>query len=164
MWNEEGEICFVLKDDLKGPGVTTAKVLASTVGVMPALEIADYRFKEEKVKAQDIIADDTGAALIVLGGRMTPITDIDLRLVGMMLERNGEVIASATGVAVLGDPAQSVASLANKLAELGRSLHRGEFIMSGSLTPGFFVEGESCYRATFDRLGSVSARFVSGNV
>ncbi len=157
----EGEICFVLKDDLKGPGVTTAQVLGATAGVMPAIEIADSRFKERRQKAQDPISENSGAALVVLGGQLTPLSGIDLRLVGMVLEKNGEVIATGAGAAVLGNPAQPVAHLANKLAEYDMYLHAGEFIISGSLTVAFPAEAGACFRATFDRLGSVSVRFVS---
>lgn len=157
----EGEICFVLKDDLKGPGVTPAKVLAVTAGVIPAIEIADSRFKERRMKAQDLISQNSGAAMVMLGGQLTPVANIDLRLVGMVLEKNGEVIATSAGAAVLGNPAQSVAQLANKLAEYGMIMSAGEFIISGSLHAGVPAEAGSCFRATFDRLGSVTTRFVS---
>jgi len=58
------------------------------------------------------------------------------------------------------NPAQAVASLANKLAGYGMSIGKGEFIISGSLHAAFFVEGPCSYRALFDRLGSVTVRFV----
>lgn len=157
----EGEICFVLKDALKGPGVDVAKVLAATAGVIPAIEIADSRFKERRMKAQDLISENSGAAMVRLGGQLTPIDNIDLRLIGMVLEKNGEVIATGAGAAVLGNPAQPVASLVNKLAEYGIGLQAGEFIISGSLTAAVPAEAGDCFRATFDRLGSVSTRFVS---
>jgi len=157
----EGEICFILKDDLKGPGVTTAKVLAATAGVVPALEIIDSRVKDWKIKIQDTIADNAGSALVVLGGQMTAITDLDLRLVGMVLEKNGEIIATGASAAVLGNPVQAVAWLANKLGEHGIGLRAGEFIMSGSLTAAVPIQAGSCFRATFDRFGSVSTRFVT---
>jgi 2-keto-4-pentenoate hydratase len=41
------------------------------------------------------------------------------------------------------------------------SIHAGEFIISGSLTAAVPIQGGSSYRATFDRLGSVSVRFTS---
>jgi 2-keto-4-pentenoate hydratase len=52
-----------------------------------------------------------------------------------------------------------VAWLANKLNEYGITLRRGEIIMSGSLIRAVTVEPGSFFRATFDRLGSVSALF-----
>jgi len=69
-------------------------------------------------------------------------------------------VATAAGAGVSGNPVQAVAWLANKLGEYGISLRAGEFIMSGSLTSAFDATAGSSFRATFDRLGSVSARFV----
>ena len=156
----EGEMCFVLKGDLRGPGINVGKVLAATAGIVPAIEIAATRFGGEK-KIQDNIADDTGAALVVLGGQLTPVAGIDLRLVGVVIEKDGEVVATGAGAAVLGNPAQSVASLANKLAEYGMGLSAGEIVMSGSLTAAVPAAAGSCYHATFDRLGFATVRFVS---
>ena len=156
----EGEICFVLKQDLKGPGIDVGKVLAATAGVMPAIEIPDSCLKERTRKVQDAICMNSNATLVVLGGRLTPIDNIDLRLVGMVLEKNGEVIATGAGATVLGNPAQPVANLANKLAEYGMKLSAGEFVMSGCLHMPSPAEAGACFRATFDRIGSVTARFV----
>ncbi len=49
----EGELAFVLGNDLAGPGVTALDVLRSTAGVMPAVEIMDTRIKDWQVKAAD---------------------------------------------------------------------------------------------------------------
>lgn len=155
----EAEIAFLLKDDLEGPGVTVAKVLSATEGVIPAFEILDRRLKNY-VTVKDSIADNAGQAGVVLGGRLTQLShDIDLRLIGMVLEKNGAILETAAGAASLGNPAEAVAWLANKLHEHGLILKRGEFIISGSLTRAIDVEPSSFFRATFDRLGSVSALF-----
>ena len=151
----EAEICFILKEELKGPGVDVAKVLAATAGVLPAFEN-----KEQRKKAPDGISDDSGGAMVMLGGQLTPVKGIDLRLIGMVLDKDGEIIATGAGAAVLGNPAQAVASLANKLADYGMSIGKGEFIISGSLHAALFIEGPCSYRATFDRLGTVTVRFV----
>ena len=158
----EPEICFVLRDDLKGPGVDVAQVLAATAGVMPAIEIPDWRYKGgyADLKAQDLIADNCGAAMLVLGGRLTPVADIDLRLVGMVLEVNGEVVGTGAGASVLGNPAQPVAMMANALARHDIGLRAGESVISGSLTAAVPANAGSSYRATFDRLGAVTARFT----
>jgi len=75
------------------------------------------------------------------------------------MEKNGAVLSTAAGAAVLGNPAESVAWLANKLTEYGITLKKGEFVMSGSLVSAVPVEAGASLRATFDRLGSVSVRF-----
>jgi len=156
----EAEMAFLLRDDLQGPGVTVANVLDATEAVMPAFEVIDSRFKDWKITVKDSIADNASNAAVILGGKLTPLLpDIDLRLTGLVLGKNGEVIATAAGAAVLGNPAESVAWLANKLNEYGIPLRRGEIIMSGSLIRAVDIEPGSFFRATFDRLGSVSALF-----
>ncbi len=155
----EAEICFVLKEDLKGPGVSVANVLTATAGVMPAFEIIDSRIKDWKIKIQDTIADNASNAAVVLGGKLTRIKDLDLRLIGMVFEKNGDIAATGAGAAVLGNPAQAVAWLANTLSEYGIVLKAGEFIMSGALTAALPVKAGDNFTATFDRLGTVSVSF-----
>jgi 2-keto-4-pentenoate hydratase len=155
----EPEMAFVLKEDLKGPGVTAAAVLKATEGIMPAFEVIDSRYKDWKITVKDSISDNASCGAVILGGRLTPVDGIDLRLVGMVLEKNGEIVATGAGAAVLGNPAESVAWLANKLTEYGITLQAGEFIMSGSLVRAVPVEAGSFLRASFDRFGSVSALF-----
>lgn len=155
----EAEIAFILKDELKGPGVTTSKVLQATEGVMPAFEIIDSRIKDWKIKIQDTVADNASSAMLVLGGKITQVSDLDLRYIGLVLEKNSYVIDTAAGAAVLGHPAAAVAWLANKLAEYDIALEPGEIILSGSLTKAYPVKGGDVFRATFDRLGSVKVIF-----
>lgn len=156
----EAELAFVLKEDLAGPGITLAQVLKATAGIMPAFEIIDTRMKDWKIKIQDSIADAASIGRIVTSGSLVPVDKLDLRYMGMVLEKNGEVVATAAGAAVLGHPANAVVWLANKLAQYGIKLKAGEIIMSGSLTAACPVEAGDNMRATFDGLGSVGVRFV----
>ncbi len=156
----EGEIAFVLKEDLKGPGVTLTDVLRSSEGVIPALEIIDSRIKDWKIKLQDTVADNASSARIILGGILTPPSAIDLRTVGMVMEKNGEVLATAAGAAVLGHPAQAIAWLANKLSAYGIALKKGEVILSGALTGAAPVAAGDCFRANFGALGDVKTKFT----
>jgi len=155
----EPEIAFLLKDDLKGPGINAANVLDATEGVLPAFEVIDSRYRDWKITVKDSISDNASAAIMILGGKLTPVKDLDMRLLGMVLEHNGEVVSTGAGAAVLGNPAESVAWLANKLTEYGITLKKGEFVMSGSLVSAVKVEAGSFLRATFDHLGPVSVRF-----
>jgi 2-keto-4-pentenoate hydratase len=156
----EAEIGFVLAEDLEGPGINVIDVLAATAGVMPLLEVKDTRLATLKPTIEDSIADNATSGIVILGGKLTPLAaDIDLRLVGMVFEHNGVVASTATGAEALGNPAQPVAWLANKLHQFGLKLRRGEFIMSGGLTRALEVKPGDHFRANFDRLGSVSALF-----
>lgn len=156
----EPELAFILKSDLKGPGVTISDVFGATAGVMPAIEVIDSRVKDWKIKIQDTIADGASIGRIILSGKMTPVTEFDLRYLGLVLEKNGEIFATAAGAAVLAHPANAVVWLANKLAHYGQYLKAGDIVMSGSFTSACPVTVGDNVTAVFDKLGSVSARFV----
>lgn len=156
----EGEIAFVLKEDLQGPGITVADVLRATAYVMPCFEIVDSRIRDWKIRIQDTVADNASAAAFVLGGQGVPPRDVDLACVGMTLEKNGEIVATGAGAAALGHPANAVAWLANKLGELGIGLNKGEVILSGSLAAMVPVQAGDQLRISLGGIGSASVRFV----
>ncbi len=156
----EPEIAFVLEQDLRGPGVTALDVVGATKYIVPVLEIIDSRIADWKIKLGDTIADNASCGKVVIGGPAQPVAGIDLRLVGVVFEKNGEVIATGAGAAALGNPAIAVAWLANKLAAFDQYLRKGELILPGSLTSAFDAKPGDHIRATFDRLGSVGVRFV----
>ncbi|MGC8660828.1 MAG: 2-keto-4-pentenoate hydratase, partial [Desulfomonilaceae bacterium] len=156
----EGEIAFVLKKDLKGPGITIADVLRASEGVMASIEIVDSRIKDWKIKLPDTIADNASSAGFVLGSRLVPVKEVDLRLLGMVFEKNGEIINTGAGAAVWGHPAASVAWLANSLAAFDDSLKAGEIILSGALTAAVDAQSNDSFLISFQHLGTVGVRFV----
>lgn len=156
----EGELAFVLKDTLKGPGVTIADVYRATEGVMPAFEIVDSRIRDWKIKLADTIADNGSSARLVLGSRLVPVQDLDLRLIGMVLEKNGEMVSTGAGAEVWGHPAAAVAWLANKLAEFDIALEAGEIILSGAVTAAEVAESGDVFTLSFDGLGCLNLKFI----
>lgn len=154
----EVEIAFILKEDLEGPGVTAADVLSATKGVMPAFEVIDSRIKNWKIKIQDTIADNASIGRVILGNPLKDVLGLDLRTVGVVVRKNGEIVQTAAGAAVLGNPVNSVAWLANKLSEYGVSLKAGEIILSGSLVAAMDIKEGDVIQAEFgDGLGTVTA-------
>jgi len=156
----EGEFAFVLKERLKGPGVNIADVYRATAGIMPAIEIVDSRIRDWQIKLPDTIADNASSARFVLGGRMLPINDLDLRHIGMLLEKNGELVNNGAGAAVWGHPAAAVAWLANKLAAYDIALEPGEIILSGALTAAVDAEAGDVFTVSFHTLGALNLKFV----
>lgn len=156
----EGEIAFILKRDLVGPGVTLADVLRATECVMPCFEIVDSRIRDWKIAIQDTVADNASAGLFVLGDRAVAPQDLDLALCGMTLELNGELATTGAGAAALGHPANAVAWLANTLGRLERPLKAGEVILSGSLGAMLPVRAGDNLRLTIGGLGSANVRFI----
>ena len=156
----EGEIAFVLKKDLKGPGVTAADVLAATEGVMTCFEIVDSRIRDWKIKIQDTVADNASCGVFVLGDRLVDPRRVDLNTCGMVLEKNGEIVATGSGAAALGAPANAVAWLANTLGALDIALKAGEVVLSGSLAAMVPVAAGDNLRVTIGGIGSCSVRFT----
>jgi 2-oxopent-4-enoate/cis-2-oxohex-4-enoate hydratase len=156
----EGEIAFILERDLKGPGVTSADVLVATQGVMPCYEIVDSRIRDWKIKIQDTVADNASCGLFVLGDSLVSPDEVDLTTCGMLLEKNGEIVATGAGAAALGSPVNAVAWLANTLGEFGIPLEAGEVILSGSLAALILVEPGDSMNMKIGGIGAASVRFA----
>lgn len=131
----EAEIAFLLKQDLQGPGVTEADVLAATECIMPCFEIVDSRIANWKIRIQDTIADNASCGVYVLGNERINPHDVDLPNLQVVVFKNGAQISTGKGSAVQGNPLTAVAWLANTLGEFRIPFKAGEVILSGSLVP-----------------------------
>ncbi|WP_103035988.1 2-oxopent-4-enoate hydratase [Castellaniella caeni] len=156
----EGEIAFVLKKTLQGPGVTVADVLAATEGVMACFEIVDSRIRDWKIKIADTVADNASCGVFVLGDRLVDPRDVDLGTCGMVLEKNGDIVATGAGAAALGHPANAVAWLANTLGAFGIPFKAGELILSGSLAPLVPAQAGDYFHMAIEGLGECSITFA----
>ncbi|SFM89217.1 4-oxalocrotonate decarboxylase [Pseudonocardia ammonioxydans] len=150
----EPEIVFVLGRDLAGEHCTATDVLAATAGVAVGIEVLDSRYRDYRFTMADVVADNTSASRYVVGTPV-PVSGIDLRLVGVVLEHNGEVAATASGAASLGHPAAAVAWLVRALAAEGGGLRAGEIVLSGGLTAAVPVGPGDVVVASIDRLGTL---------
>jgi 2-oxopent-4-enoate/cis-2-oxohex-4-enoate hydratase len=131
----EGEIAFMLKSSLQGPGVTREDVLAATDWVAPCFEIVDSRIHDWKIRIQDTVADNASCGVFIVGAQHTDPRALDLAAASMQMWKNGQPAGSGVGAAVQGHPAEAVAWLANMLGPLGIPFKAGEIILSGSLAP-----------------------------
>ncbi len=155
----EAELAFIMGEDLKGPGVTLADALRGAAAVVPAFELIDSRVADWRIKIQDTIADNGSSAGLVLGGRLSPLCACNLKYVGLVLEKNGEIIDTAAGGAIMGHPANAVVWLANNLGAMGTPLRKGEIVLSGSFTKAYPVAPGDSFYAHFGDLGSVKISF-----
>jgi 2-keto-4-pentenoate hydratase len=155
----EVEVAFLLKRDLAGPGVTTAAALLAVEGAMPSLELIDFRLRGTP-RGTDMVADGVLTNAIVLGRPLTSVSGIDLALEGVVLEEDGQIVATQTAAEVLGNPLVSLAWAANTLGWMGRGLRAGDLVLTGSISKVLRPKAGQSVRASFTRLGSVSCRFV----
>jgi len=162
----EVELAFVLREPLRGPGVTLYQVLAASDYVMPAIEIIDARIEQfdrdtkAPRKVFDTISDFAANAGVVLGGRPVKPDSIDLRWVGALLHRNGVIEESGLAAAVLNHPANGIAWLANKIAPYEQQLNAGDIVLAGSFTRPTPAQAGDTFHADYGPLGSVSFRFI----
>lgn len=164
----EVELAFVLARPLHGPGCTPLDVYRATEYVTPAIEILDARVEMRDAATGhtrtivDTIADNAADAGIVTGGRQVAPSEVDLRWVGALLYQNGVIEETGVSAGVLGNPANSVAWLANKLALHGIGIDAGMVVLAGSFTRAVWVRAGDLIHADYGPLGSVTCRFGPG--
>lgn len=162
----EAEIAFVMKDAIGGDKVTREDVIAATDYLTPSIEILDTRILRvdpESGKARtvfDTISDNAANAGIVLGKERHAIDAQDLRWVGALTFRNGEIEETGLGAGVLNDPVESVVWLARRMAQYGQSIAPGQVILSGSFIRPVECPSGTQIHADFGAFGSVDVSFA----
>lgn len=99
-------------------------------------------------------------ARFVVGGQAIRPEQVDLRTVGVVLEKNGEPVALGAGAAVLGHPAAAIAMLANHLGRRGQEIPAGSLILSGGVTEAVAVNAGDNVTLRVQGMGSVGLRFA----
>jgi 2-keto-4-pentenoate hydratase len=155
----ENELCLTVGRTLRGPGVTLEQAQAALAGMAPAFEIIEKR-GDFAADLNVSLADNAQQRAYVTGATVPVPAGFDLAAVALTLSVNGGPPDRATGAEVLGNPAASIAWLANKLAEMGLALEAGMKVMSGSFTRQYPLARGDRIEATFDPLGPVHAEFV----
>ena len=152
----EAEIAFLIGEDIEGPGITGAQVLAKTEYVLPALEIIDSRYENFNFTLTDVIADNASTSRVVFGNTLKKPSEFELELVGATLSINGQIKELGAGAAVLGHPANAIAVLANMLARKGQKIKKGDLILSGALTSAILLKVGDFVSGKLDGLGEVT--------
>jgi 2-keto-4-pentenoate hydratase len=155
----EAEVAFVMARTPDATRLTTAELIDSVAYALPAIEIVDSRIADWNIRIVDTVADNASSGLFVLGTRPVPLAELDLRLCGMVLEKNGEPTSFGAGAACLGNPLHALGWLAAKMADIGHPLGKGDVILSGALGPMVAVGPGDSVEARIGGLGSVRVHF-----
>ena len=155
----EAEIAFVTAKDLSG-SCTIDQVLDSTDFVIPAVEVIDSRYEKFKFDLTSVIADNGSSSRYVTGGRPRDPRELDLRTIGVVIEKNGEIQALGASAAVLNHPANAIVMLLEHLAQRGEILPAGSFVMTGGITEAIPIAAGDSITARFQDMGSVTFRFI----
>lgn len=162
----EAEIAFVMKAPLGGRDIARKDVIAATDYVAPSVEILDTRILRadpqtgETRRVFDTISDNAANAGVVLGPQKHSVGAVDLRWVGAIASRNGEVEETGLGAGVLNDPVESVVWLARRMARYGQSIEPGQIILSGSFIRPIECPANTRIDADFGSFGSVNILFA----
>ena len=160
----EAEIAFVMKAPLDG-AATREDVLAATDYVCPSLEILDTRILRADPatgKARvifDTVSDNAANAGIVLGAERHDPRDVDLRWAGAIVKKNGEVVATGLGAAVLDDPVTGLVWLARRMGQYGQRIEAGQVVLSGSFIAPVECPPGTEIAADFGPFGRVDIAF-----
>ncbi len=147
----ENELCMRLRIDLSGT-VSLHEARAAIDVVYPSLEIIETRgpFTEQIALA---LADNAQQKTVILGAP-APLP-ADLTAIEAHVSVNGQLVATGTGDAVLGNPLNSIVWLAAKLGAYGRALKAGEIVMTGSFPRQFPIAPGDVIETVFSGLGAV---------
>lgn len=156
----EAEIGFILKDSLKGPGVTAEQVIEATAAIVPCFEIVDSRIENWKIGIVDTVADNASCGVFVLGDARADPRAHDLPNLHVTVTKSGAPLSEGFGHAVQGSPAEAVAWLANTLGAYDVTLDAGDIILSGSLVPLEPARPGDIFEMQLHGVGGCVARFV----
>jgi len=138
------------------PGADVAAVLAAIDAVYPAIEVADSRYAEP-FRLVDSVADNAGAARVVLGAPRKPTELADLHVLGCVFGFPGG-FDTAAGGAAMGHPAAALAWLAGALAARDDRIEPGTVVLTGGLTAAVPLRAGDRLTAEFDGLDTVEVR------
>ncbi|MBA2933562.1 fumarylacetoacetate hydrolase family protein [Sphingomonas sp. CGMCC 1.13654] len=155
----EAEIAFVMARTPDVERLTTAEILSSIDYALPALEIVDSRIRGWDIGIVDTVADNASCGLFALGTRPVALDAVDLRLCGMVLEKNGDPVSFGAGAACLGHPLHALGWLARTLARVGRPLRAGDVVLSGALGPMVEAHPGDTFETRIDGIGRVRVTF-----
>lgn len=155
----EAEVAFVIGRDITVPNPGQLDVLNAIEYALPALEIVGSRIAKWDIRITDTIADNASSSAFVVGSTPRTLSEFDLHLCGMVMERRGEPVSVGAGAACLGNPINAVVWLARTMASLGTPLKAGDLVLSGALGPMVGVTPGDIFEARINGLGSVRAAF-----
>jgi 2-keto-4-pentenoate hydratase len=135
---------------------TQDEVLAAVESLHPAIEVPDSRYNDfVKVGAPQLIADAACADWFVLGAP-TSVNwrSRDLVTHEVTVYRNGEKVATGSGVNVLGDPRAALAWLVNELRTYADGITAGQFVTTGTCVIPVPIERGDKVRVDFGEFGT----------
>ena len=159
----EAELAFRFPEGLpmRSEGYSRNEVVAAADALVPAFETISPRFSAIAVRNVPLLVADfclNGGA--VLGAPCTNWRAIDLPSCTANLIVDGVVIQRGSGELVLGNPLNVLEWFVSALAQRGKSIAPGQFVMTGTITGLHAIEVGQTARSDFGTLGAVEITFA----
>ena len=156
----ECEIAVRIGRDADDPLYDREKANGLVDRILPAIEIVENRYGDFLSRgAPTLVADDFFHKACVLGSGTARA--VDLAAVTGRILIDGTERGKGIGADVMGHPLEAVAWLANTLRAHGRTLRKGEIVLTGSVTPVIWLDRFPCTaEILLDGLGKVDLRLV----
>jgi len=159
----EFEIALLLGSDIRADGEAHAphRVASAVAAVMPAFELADDLGADYATLASrglELAADNAWNEGAVLGQPVEDWRAIDLASVRGVARVNGKVAGEGRGGDAMGSPLAALAWIANHLRRRGRSLRKGDIVITGSLVPSQFPQAGDVVQFEAGPLGAVELK------
>ncbi len=156
----EFELAFRIGRDVPGETTHDSRSIRDHVdAAAAAFELIEDRNADYgNLDPASLVADNAWNGGVVLGAFSGAWAEMDLSSVPAILSYNGQDETVITG-AVMGNPLNSLAWLANLLAGQGRGLRAGDIVMSGSTLATKFPEKGDSASYAIEGLGMVRVVF-----
>lgn len=131
----EGELTFVLGKDITASNITMAMLKDAISEIHASIEIVDSRVEGWNIRISDTIADNASGSHFIIGKDFKTLEEMDPSTAIMRLYKNGECCSEGSGKACMDNPLNAALWLAQKMADQGEPLTKGEVLLSGALGP-----------------------------
>ena len=161
----ECEIAVRLRADVPQSGApydrqTIAPFVASVMSAMEVVEERFVNFRDPKVDAATLIADDFFHLGAVLGPEMSLSEGLNLAALGGRTWIGGQERGAGLGADVMGHPFAALAWLANHLATYDLNLKAGDIVLTGSIVASQYPETPAKAITEIAQLGRVISDFM----
>jgi 2-keto-4-pentenoate hydratase len=150
----EPRLALRMARPVRGPLDDAAVLLAEAGPLLPALEIVDSRYGRDDVDRADHVADNGGAAALVLGTGASPGAELEPLRVWIDRDGAGRTTLAPPPLA----PLDALLWLANQLTRGGTELPRGMMLVCPAATGGSRLGPDDTVSAVIEPLGHVRVR------
>ncbi|MGI9484865.1 MAG: 2-keto-4-pentenoate hydratase [Geminicoccaceae bacterium] len=154
----EAEFAITLSRAVDPKTASPEELLASVGAVYPVIELHNLVLRSDPPHGHELIANNGILAGVVSGQGMsdpgTPLTT------DLALKFDGKTVDSWAALRWPDDILSSVAWLAEKRAEGGQRLERGDVILTGAFGPPIPLDKKNRVDVTSSAFGNVSATFI----